>query len=74
VMEKRPKNPDRTRLALQFFYWAFLKGDEMAADTGFVALPTNMQAKVISSFQGVRDKSGDPLQILGTSQTYLAGL
>ena len=53
LMDRKPKSVDRARSTLKFFFWAFLQGDQMAHETGFVPLPTTAQARVVGRFRDV---------------------
>jgi phosphate transport system substrate-binding protein len=65
VVERRPKNPQRARRVLSFFYWVFLQGDAMATETGFVPLPGVVQARVVARFREIENLDGTPLDFLG---------
>ena len=65
MMERRPKDPKRAKQVLNFFYWVFLQGDAMAAETGFVPLPSNVQARVVGGFHEIENPDGTPLDFLG---------
>lgn len=64
LIERNPKKPERARDVLRFFYWAFLRGDAMATETGYVPLPAPVQARVVGSFRLVRDTHGNPLDFM----------
>jgi phosphate transport system substrate-binding protein len=64
LLDRLPKTLDRSRSTLKFFYWAFMQGDEMAAETGFVPLPTGMQARVVGRFREVLSPDLTPLEFL----------
>lgn len=64
LIEQHPKSPERVRDVLRFFYWAFLRGDEMAAETGYVPLPSTVQARVVASFREVQDAQGRSLDFM----------
>lgn len=42
LMHKKPQNADDARRALDFFAWAFEKGDAMAEELDFVPMPANV--------------------------------
>jgi phosphate transport system substrate-binding protein len=65
VIERRPKNPQRAKQVLNFFYWVFLQGDAMAGETGFVPLPSSVQARVVARFREIENPDGTPLEFLG---------
>lgn len=51
----------RTVEALRFVYWAFQQGDRLVQDTGFVPLPTALQARLAGRLSAVRFTDGRPL-------------
>lgn len=61
LFERTPKNEERAKLALKFFFWAFQQGDAMARDTGFIPLPTHIQSRAVRLFSEVRDSRGAAL-------------
>lgn len=61
LFERQPRNEAQTKLALKFFYWAFQQGDDMARGTGFIPLPTHIQARAIKMFNEVHDSRDAPL-------------
>jgi phosphate transport system substrate-binding protein len=64
LVDRKPKDLDRARSTLKFFFWAFLQGDRMAAETGFVPLPSSIQARVIRQFRDVVASDNRPLDFL----------
>jgi phosphate transport system substrate-binding protein len=54
----------RAKKVLNFFYWVFAQGDDMASDTGFVPLPTRVQVKSIRLFREVVGPDGKPVEYL----------
>jgi phosphate transport system substrate-binding protein len=74
VIERRPKNPQRVKQVLNFFYWVFLQGDAMAAETGFVPLPGSIQARVVARFREIENPDGTPLDFLGGLRQQFASL
>ena len=65
LIERTPKNPERARSVLRFFYWAFLRGDAMASESGYVPLPPAIQARVVGMFHEVQDQQGNTLDFMG---------
>lgn len=61
LFERQPRDRERAKLALKFFFWAFQQGDEMARNTGFIPLPTQIQSRAVRLFSEVRDGSGSAL-------------
>jgi phosphate transport system substrate-binding protein len=64
LVDRKPKNVERARSTLKFFFWAFLQGDQMAADTGFVPLPSSIQARNVRRFRDVLGPDNAPLDFL----------
>ena len=64
LVDRKPKNLERARSTLKFFFWAFLQGDQMAAETGFVPLPSATQARVVGRFRDVVAPDNTPLDFL----------
>src|SRR6478672_10820433 len=64
LIERTPKSPKHASRVLQFFYWAFLRGDSMASETGYVPLPPNVQARAVGILGQVRDQQGNPLNFM----------
>jgi phosphate transport system substrate-binding protein len=64
LIERAPKNPIRVSNVLRFFYWSFLRGDSMATETGYVPLPTTVQARAVGSLRQVRDVNDTPLDFM----------
>lgn len=46
LMHKKPKNPGRNAEALKFFDWVYASGDASAEALGYVALPSELTAKI----------------------------
>ncbi len=67
LIERMPKNPARIAVALQFFYWSFLRGDAMASETGYVPLPTMVQARAVGKLSQVRDAQNLPLDFMSST-------
>lgn len=65
-------DPGQGKRVLNFFYWVFAQGDRMASDTGFVALPTRVQARLLTRFREVTGPDGQPLEFLGQAPLQLA--
>ena len=64
LVDRKPKNVEGARSTLKFFFWAFLLGDQMAADTGFVPLPSNIQAHNVGRFRDVLAPNNTPLDFM----------
>lgn len=64
LVERTPKNPSRASNVLRFFYWSFLRGDAMAAETGYVPLPVMVQTRALASLRQVRGANDAPLNFM----------
>lgn len=64
LVDRKPKNLERSRSTLNFFFWAFQQGDRMAAETGFVPLPVSTQGRNVGSFRSVLGPDNSPLDFL----------
>jgi phosphate transport system substrate-binding protein len=47
----KPENPAQSKIALDFFDWAFTKGDQAADDLDYVALPATVKNKIRSDWK-----------------------
>lgn len=64
LFDAAPARGDTRSLeALRFIYWAFLQGDRLLRDTGFVPLPTTLQARLATRLGSVRSSDGVPLVV-----------
>ncbi|MEC5217885.1 phosphate transport system substrate-binding protein [Actimicrobium sp. GrIS 1.19] len=63
VVPRVTAQPERTAAALQFFVWAFLKGDEIANGLVYVRLPDRVQGRVFHEISSVVDSKGQRLPI-----------
>lgn len=52
---------EASRQALQFLYWAFQRGDTLLRGTGFVPLPTTLQARLVKRLLAVTSSDGGSL-------------
>ena len=68
LVERTPKNAARASGVLKFFYWSFLRGDAMASETGYVPLPTMVQARAVASLRQVRDVNDAPLNFMSRTK------
>jgi len=64
LVDRKPRDLARARSTLKFFFWAFLQGDRMAAETGFVPLPVSTQARVVGRFRDIVTPDNTPLDFL----------
>ncbi len=58
LLSTQPKDTNRAQWSNRFVLWCFLHGDDLTKSTGFTALPTQVQAKVIGRLQGIRRADG----------------
>lgn len=58
LVDAQPRDAAAAQRVLRFIYWVFLRGDRMVADTGFIPLPTVMQARLASRLEAVRSADG----------------
>jgi phosphate transport system substrate-binding protein len=63
IVPQVTNDPDRTTAALQFFTWAFLKGDKLVGNIDFVRLPDRVQARIYSEMTQITDTKGQPLHL-----------
>lgn len=63
IVPQVTNDPDKTTAALQFFTWAFLKGDKLVGNTDFVRLPDRVQARIYSEMTQITDTKGQPLKL-----------
>ena len=61
LIHKQPAKPDDAAAALKFFDWALAKGDKMAAELEFVAMPPKAIEQVVASFAQVVGADGKPV-------------
>lgn len=64
LLDRHPKNVAKARLTLKFFYGVFLRGDAMAAESGFVPMPTSSQARSVGSFRDILGPNNTPIEYL----------
>ena len=61
LIHKQPAKPDDAAAALKFFDWALTKGDKMAAELDFVAMPSKAIEQIVASFAQVAGADGKPV-------------
>ncbi len=71
LIDARPKTAAEANRTLRFFYWAFLKGDDIVRGTGFAPLPPMIQARVIRQLGEVEAKDGKLIDLLGKRNSAL---
>ena len=65
IVDRAPKTAASVSQTLSFFYWAFMKGDDIITGTGFAPLPTAMQARIMGRFkEEIKPQDGGPLQFM----------
>ena len=65
LVDRAPKTAASVSQTLGFFYWAFMRGDDIITNTGFVPLPTAMQARIMGRFkEEIKPQDGGPLQFM----------
>jgi phosphate transport system substrate-binding protein len=62
LVHKTPEKPEQVAEALKFFDWTFEKGDQMATELDYVALPAQVKDLVRATWKNeIKDKSGQSL-------------
>jgi phosphate transport system substrate-binding protein len=61
LMHAKPAKIDEAKAALQFFAWAYGKGDKMAADLDYVPMPAAVVESVKKEWQKIVGGDGKPL-------------
>jgi len=62
LLPKDPPNKAAAKDAIDFFKWAYDKGDKMAEDLDYIPMPQNVVDSVKKTWAGeVKDASGKPL-------------
>jgi len=65
LVDRAPKTAASVSQTLGFFYWAFMRGDDIITNTGFAPLPTAMQARIMGRFkEEIKPQDGGPLQFM----------
>jgi phosphate transport system substrate-binding protein len=54
LMPKRPTDPAASKQVLDFFKWAYGKGDEMALQLNYVPLPADAVRQVEASWKQIQ--------------------
>ena len=63
LMPKQPPDPAAAAAALQFFAWAYAKGDKMAEELDYVPMPKKVVAEIEKMWaRDIKDSSGKPLR------------
>jgi phosphate transport system substrate-binding protein len=75
VVDRSPKSLERAGRTLNFFYRSFLLGDKAVAGTGFAALPTLTQARIVGLLTAFRTIDGQLPKVMGqTTAPVVASL
>jgi len=62
LIHKQPQDPAAATEALKFFAWAYDKGEKMADELDYIAMPKNVAASVKSTWaKDIKDASGKAL-------------
>jgi phosphate transport system substrate-binding protein len=62
LVPKTPEKPEQVAEVLKFFDWTFNKGDQMAAELDYVALPAKVKDMVRATWKNeIKNASGQPL-------------
>ncbi len=62
LMPKQPPDPTAAAAALQFFAWAYAKGNKMAEELDYVPMPKKIVAEIEKMWASeIKDSSGKPL-------------
>src|SRR5215203_1044416 len=64
LIHKQPKDPAAAAAALNFFAWAYAKGDKMAEEFDYVPMPENVVQAIQKVWADqIRDASGKPIYV-----------
>jgi phosphate transport system substrate-binding protein len=64
LMPKQPNDPAAAAAALQFFAWAYAKGDKMADELDYVPMPKKVVDEIEKMWaREIKDSSGKPLHV-----------
>ncbi len=61
LVPQDPKDPAAAAAALQFFAWAYAKGDKLAEELDYIPMPEAVVKKVEAAWAGIRGADGKPL-------------
>lgn len=67
LIDASPKAASDASRTLRFFYWAFLKGDDIVRGTGFVPLPPELQARVVRLLGEVKSQDRLPIDYVSSN-------
>ena len=64
LIHKQPKDPAAAAAALNFFAWAYAKGDKMAEELDYVPMPENVVQAIQKVWADqIKDASGKPIYV-----------
>ena len=64
LIHKQPKDPAAAAAALNFFSWAYAKGDKMAEELDYVPMPENVVQAIQKVWADqIKDASGKPIYV-----------
>ncbi|HEY8514322.1 MAG TPA: phosphate ABC transporter substrate-binding protein PstS [Candidatus Binatia bacterium] len=61
LMHEKPRDPAAAKAALEFFAWAYAKGDAMAAELDYVPMPDEVVRAIEQSWTRITDEGGKPI-------------
>jgi phosphate transport system substrate-binding protein len=64
LLDRAPKTATKINPVAKFFYWTFLKGDEMLGGTGFAPLPSEIQARIVRRLAEIRPVDGSSIELM----------
>ncbi len=68
LLDANPKVASEASRTLKFFYWAFLKGDDIVRGTGFAPLPPEVQVRVVRLLADVKSQDRVPIDYMTGNQ------
>jgi phosphate transport system substrate-binding protein len=68
LIDASPRAAADASRTLKFFYWAFLKGDDIVRGTGFAPLPAEVQARVVRLLGDVKSQDRLPIDYISDAQ------
>lgn len=71
LVDASPKAAVDASRTLKFFYWAFLKGDDIVRGTGFAPLPAEVQARVVRLLGDVKSQDRLPIDYISGAQQQI---
>jgi len=71
LVDANPKAAADASRTLKFFYWAFLKGDDIVRGTGFAPLPAEVQARVVRLLGNVKSQDRLPIDYISGAQQQI---